>query len=79
MTKANIVSAGPLSTDPSVDPGNDLLELDRTIQTMSLEASVDNPEGFISINIFPVVELSQAGGRETPASLQLLEEIVCRL
>ncbi|WP_022962208.1 EAL domain-containing protein [Halopseudomonas pelagia] len=69
----NITSAGPLFTDPNVDP-QDLLELDRTIRRMALEAFRDNPDGFISINISPLW-VSQLEPGEPLPSLQLLEEI----
>lgn len=69
----HVVSAGPLFTDPKVDP-QDLLELDRTIRKMALEAFRDNPEGFISINISPLWVSQLEPGKPLP-SLQLLEEI----
>ena len=71
--QGQIVSAGPLFTDPGVDP-DDLLDLDRTIRRMALEAFRDNPDGFISINISPLWVSRLEPGKPLP-SLQLLEEI----
>jgi len=71
--QGQVVSAGPLFTDPTVDPV-DLLELDRSIRRMALEAFRDNPEGFISINISPLWVSQLEPGKPLP-SLQLLEEI----
>lgn len=71
--EGNITSAGPLFTDPDVNP-EDLLELDRSIRRMALEAFRDNPEGFISINISPLWVSQLEPGKPLP-SLELLEEI----
>lgn len=73
LDDGSIVSAGPLFTDPGVDP-QDLLELDRSIRRMALAAFRDNPEGFISINISPLWVSQLEPGKPLP-SLQLLEEI----
>tara|TARA_R110001599_G_scaffold31658_1_gene105090 strand:+ start:29530 stop:30705 length:1176 start_codon:yes stop_codon:yes gene_type:complete len=71
--EGQIVSAGPLFTDPSVDPV-DLLELDRTIRRQAFEAFRDNPAGFISVNISPLW-VSQLKPGEPLPSLELLKEI----
>jgi EAL domain-containing protein (putative c-di-GMP-specific phosphodiesterase class I) len=71
--QGQIVSAGPLFTDPTVDPV-DLLELDRTIRRLAFEAFRDNPAGFISVNISPLWVSQLEPGKPLP-SLQLLEEI----
>lgn len=71
--QGHIVSAGPLFTDPTVDPA-DLLELDRSIRRQAFEAFRDNPAGFISVNISPHWVSQLVPGDPLP-SLQLLEEI----
>lgn len=71
--QGQIVSAGPLFTDPTVDPV-DLLELDRSIRRQAFEAFRDNPGGFISVNISPLWVSQLVPGQPLP-SLQLLEEI----
>ena len=71
--EGNITSAGPLFTDPEVNPA-DLLELDRCIRRMALERFRDNPDGFISLNISPSWVSQLKPGQPLP-SLQLLEEI----
>lgn len=69
----NVISAGPLFTDPDVNP-EDLLELDRQIRRMALERFRDTPDGFISLNISPLWVSRLQPGEPLP-SLQLLEEI----
>lgn len=71
--QGQVVSAGPLFTDTSVDPA-DLLELDRTIRRQALEAFRDNPAGFISVNISPLWVSQLVPGEPLP-SLQLLDDI----
>ncbi|PAU89018.1 diguanylate phosphodiesterase [Pseudomonas sp. WN033] len=71
--EGNVTSAGPLFTDPSVNPA-DLLELDRCVRRMALERFRDNPEGFLSLNISPLW-VSQLTPDSPLPSLQLLEEV----
>lgn len=71
--EGNVTSAGPLFTDPSVNPA-DLLELDRCVRRMALERFRDNPEGFLSLNISPLW-VSQLTPDAPLPSLQLLEEV----
>ncbi|SDS46950.1 EAL domain, c-di-GMP-specific phosphodiesterase class I (or its enzymatically inactive variant) [Halopseudomonas xinjiangensis] len=69
----DVRSAGPLFTDPQVDP-DDLLELDRTIRRMALESFRDNPAGFLSLNISPLWVSRLEPGTPLP-SLALMAEI----
>lgn len=69
----SVRSAGPLFTDPNVDP-DDLLELDRTIRRLALERFRDNPAGFLSLNISPLWVSRLEPGAPLP-SLALMAEI----
>lgn len=66
-------SAGPLFTDPEVDP-DDLLELDRTVRRLALERFRDSPAGYLSLNISPLWVSRLQSGKPLP-SLALMEEI----
>jgi EAL domain-containing protein (putative c-di-GMP-specific phosphodiesterase class I) len=66
-------SAGPLFTDPGMDP-EELLELDRDVRRLALERFRDTPSGFISLNISPLWVSRLQPGEPLP-SLLLLEEI----
>src|SRR5690606_21855785 len=47
-----VVSAGPLFSDPEVDQ-TELLHLDRDVRRMALEHFQVTPTGFIALNISP--------------------------
>lgn len=69
----NVVSAGPLFTDPEVDQA-ELLQLDRTVRRTALEHFQATPTGFITLNISPKWLASVSLDAPLP-SLALLEEI----
>jgi len=69
----NVVSAGPLFSDPQVDQA-ELLQLDRTVRRMALEHFQATPTGFITLNISPKWLANVSLDAPLP-SLVLLEEV----
>lgn len=68
-----VVSAGPLFSDPQVDQAA-LLELDRAVRRMALEHFQATPTGFITLNISPKW-LARVSLDAPLPSLVLLEEV----
>ena len=68
-----VVSAGPLFSDPEVDQ-TELLHLDRDVRRMALEHFQATPTGFIALNISPK-GLTQISLEAPLPSLMLLEEL----
>lgn len=68
-----VVSAGPLFSDPEVDQAA-LLKLDRSVRRMALEHFQATPTGFISLNISPKW-LARVSLDAPLPSLTLLEEV----
>lgn len=68
-----VISAGPLFSDPQVDQ-QELLQLDRTVRRMAMEHFRATPTGFLTLNISPKW-LARVSLEAPLPSLVLLEEI----
>lgn len=73
LDTGEVISAGPLFSDPDVDQ-EELLQLDRTVRRLALEHFQATPTGFLTLNISPKW-LARVSLDAPLPSLSLLEEV----